>query len=122
MRVSSVQSNVAFGYSHPLKTLFLKGKFPTVKYGLYGDLLTKDNVSLEHLLPRSKGGKSVLENYALASKRNNQLRGNDDISKYLTKENLEQYINQWVGIKLKNFDGNKYIAGFLKTINELLNK
>ena len=44
---------VSFGYSSPLKTLFKKGKLPSVTKGFYGGTLTKDTVSLEHLKPHS---------------------------------------------------------------------
>ena len=111
--------NVAFGYSSPLKTLYLKGDLP-LKYGFYGDRLNKANVSLEHLLPKSKGGKTDLSNLVLASKRNNQLRGNQPISGYLNLEALQVYLDQFKTINTKGFDGNSYIKGILKTLTNLL--
>lgn len=122
MRTQPVDTRISFGYSHPLKTLFLKGKLLTVQYGIYGDKLTKDTVSLEHVQPKSKGGKSVLSNYALASKRMNNLRGNKDIREFLTPENLKSYCEQFIGVIVGDFDGTKYIHDLLKTINRLLNK
>ena len=109
----------SFGYSSPLKTLYLKGDLP-LKYGFYGDRLNKDNVSLEHLLPKSKGGKTDLSNLVLASKRNNQLRGNQPISRYINLEAMQTYINQFKNVKVKDFNGNEYIKGLLQTITRLI--
>lgn len=114
-------SGPTFGYSNKLKTLYKLGKLP-IKYGFYGDILSTKNVSLEHLQPKSKGGKSTLSNYVLASKRNNTLRGNDDLSEHFNPEAAERYLNQFINIKAKGFDGNEYIKMILKTIETLLNK
>lgn len=110
---------ISFQYSSPLKTLFKEGKMPTVKYGFYGDKLTKNNVSLEHLKPHSKGGVSCLKNYVLASQENNRLRGNDDIRKHFNFDAALRYLKQFVDIKLPRFDGNKYILDILNTLKEL---
>lgn len=119
MRITDV-SNTNFGYKHPLKSMWLKGDFPKVKYGFYGDKLTQKNVSLEHLKPYSKGGKTQLDNLVLASKENNQKRGNKDIRDFLTVENVTRYLTQFKNIKLTGFDGNKYIAMVLATLGDLI--
>lgn len=119
MKVENVSSPISFGYSHPLKTLFKKHRLPSVKYGFYGDLLSIDNVSLEHLKAKSKGGKSILSNYVLASKHNNQMRGNDDILKHFNPESAKIYLDQFKGIKLKGFNGDTYISLILKTLKDL---
>lgn len=119
MRIQPTQQ-LTFQYSSPLKTLWLKGKLPSVKTGLYGDVLTKKNVSLEHLKPYSLGGKTQLSNLALASKRNNQARGAQDIGRFLTMKSLLKYLSQFRGVKVKDFDGEKYILNIVKTINELM--
>lgn len=110
----------SFGYSSPLKTLWKKGKLPSVKYGFYGDVLTKSNITLEHLLPHSKGGKTKLDNLVLASKQKNNARGNASIKDYLTVENVSRYLEQFKGIRLKGFDGNGYITGVITTLKGLL--
>jgi hypothetical protein len=112
--------NPNFQYSSPLKTLWRKGKLP-VKYGFYGDILTQKNVSLEHLKAHSKGGKTNLANLVLASKEKNNARGNDAIDSYLDIKNVIRYLAQFRDIKLKDFDGNKYIAGIVATLGGLLN-
>lgn len=112
--------NPNFQYSSPLKTLWRKGKLP-VKYGFYGDVLTQRNLSLEHLKAHSKGGKTNLTNLVLASKAKNNARGNRSIKDYLTVENVVRYLKQFKDVKLKDFDGNKYIAGIVATLGGLLN-
>ena len=120
MRIEPISSNsISFGYSSPLKTLFKEGKMPSVKYGFYGDKLTKQNVSLEHLKPHSKGGASCLRNYVLASQRNNRLRGNDDILKHFDAQTALRYLKQFVDVKLPRFDGNRYILMILNTLKDL---
>lgn len=111
--------NVTFGYQHRLKTLYKKGLLP-FKYGFYGGRLTVHNVSLEHLLPYSKGGKTELNNLVLATKENNSSRGNKDIIPFLDETNITNYLKQFVNVKLKDFDGNKYIQSILRTINKLI--
>lgn len=113
------KNNPTFGYSSPLKDLYRKGKLP-VKYGFYGDKLTKNNVSLEHLLPHSKGGKTTLDNLVLSSKQNNFKRGNRPLSEFINFGNVKRYLNQFIGVKLKNFNGNEYVKNILKTIENVL--
>lgn len=119
MRIETTPNPISFGYNSPLKTLYKKGKMPSVIYGFYGDKLNSKNVTLEHLKPHSKGGKSCLSNFVLASKRNNNNRGNEDIRKFALKENIVTYLSQFIDIKLPNFDGNKYIQSILKTLKNL---
>ena len=108
----------SFGYSNQLKTLYRQDKLP-VKYGFYGDKLTQKNVSLEHLKPHSKGGKTELSNLVLASKQKNQARGNADIRNFANKVTIIKYLSQFIDIKIKDFDGNKYINGIIKTLTNL---
>lgn len=120
MNITAIQYQPTFQYSSPLKTLWRKGKLPSVKYGIYGDILTQKNVSLEHLQPHSKGGRTKLSNLVLASKRNNQKRGNQDIKEFLTPESLMRYLRQFRDIKVNDFDGNRYIIEVVKTIGDLI--
>lgn len=118
MDIQAIQP-VNFGYSNKLKTLYLQGKIRP-KYGIYGERLTKDTVSLEHLQPRSKGGKTQIENLALASKKMNNLRGNKPLEEFLTPKNLVRYVNQFVDIDIPEFNGKKYVMGILKTIDKVI--
>ena len=118
MKIQPLQQSPTFQYSSPLKTLWRKGKLP-VKYGFYGDRLTQKNVSLEHLKPFSKGGKTELNNLVLASKQKNQDRGNADIRNFVNKETIIKYLSQFIDVKINDFDGNKYINGIIKTLTNL---
>lgn len=101
-----------------LKRLYKKGKLP-IKHGLYGGELSIENVSNEHIKPKSLGGKLDINNIALSTKENNNRRGNDDIRKYLTPEALQQYIDEILSVKTKEFDKFAYVKGLLKSLNDL---
>ena len=118
MKIQPIQQSPTFKYNSPLKTLYRKGKLP-VKYGFYGDILTQKNVSLEHLKPFSKGGKTELNNLVLASKQKNMARGNADIRNFANKETIIKYLSQFIDIKINDFDGNKYIKAIIKTLTNL---
>lgn len=113
-------SNITFGYKSILKTHWLNGKMPSVTCGIYGGKLTKDNVTLEHIKPHSKGGKTSLNNLALSVCENNWKRGNQPISNFLTKENFDAYCEQFKGIKLPYFNGDNYIKEITKNVERLL--
>ena len=117
--IIDTNSQITFGYNNILKTQYLRGKLKTVKYGFYGDRLNKKNVSLEHLKPKSKGGKSELENFVLASKIKNQARGNTDLSLFVDKEKAMRYLLQFVGVKVDNFNGDNYIKMIIRTLKKL---
>lgn len=119
MRVQPVQP-INFGYKSEIKTLWLKGKLPTVKYGFYGDILTKENVTNEHLIPVSHGGKTRLNNLVLASKEKNNARGNDNILDYINLDCVKRYFKQFKDVKVGNFDGNNYLKGIKDTLHKLM--
>lgn len=120
MQVTSVGSNnPSFGYSHPLKTLFKKGKLPTVTKGFYGGELTKDTVSLEHLKPHSQGGRTILENLVLATKKNNNARSNLPILGFVNVEHIKEYLKQFQGVKVGILDGDLYIKLIIKTLKKM---
>lgn len=119
MFIPPVINGVVFN-SH-LKNLYKSGKIH-IKYGLYGEELTKRNVTDEHLRPRSKGGKNNPENIALATKEANWRRGNQPIGNFLTYEMLRNYCKQFIGIRLPNFNGDEYIKGIRKTIRGLIDE
>lgn len=112
---------VSFGYSNKLKTLYKQGKLPTVIKGFYGDVLSKDVVSLEHLKPHSQGGKTVLSNLVLSSVNNNNKRGNKPLNDFLNPKTAIEYLEQFKGVKVGSFNGDNYIQSITKTIKELLN-
>ena len=122
MFVSPV-SSINFGYSHPLKTMWMKDKLPSVTHGLYGDKLTKKNCTLEHIKCHSKNGETKYSNLALASKNKNSLRGNRDINLFLTPEMAYNYLKQFLNLEVKYngdiFIGNKYIEGIVRRLEKM---
>lgn len=118
-RVDTTKPQITFTYSNILKTLYKRGKLPSVKYDVSGRRLTKKNATLDHIKPKSQGGKSVLSNYMLATNEFNSLRGAKPITDFLTVEGLSRYINQFIGVVVDGFNGNEYVKMILKTIDEV---
>lgn len=107
------------GYQHPLKTLFKKGKMPSVQYGLYGEKIGPNNVSLEHLKPHSWGGKTEWGNLALADRKANTARGSRPLADALSWDMLEAYLGQF-NFRIKNvFNGYEYQDKIRKTCEHL---
>ena len=127
---------ISFGYHHPLKTAWVKGKLPWLQYGFYGERLTKKNVSIEHLKPvalfkeecngnREKARRlaTTWENVVLASNRMNNFRGCDPLSAVIDYEAMGRYLQQFEGKHIPGFgSGEKYIKGVLDTVNSLIQK
>ena len=111
--------NITFGYTHKLKTLYKKGKIP-LKYGFYGEELTKQNVTLEHLQCISKGGKTELDNLVLATANKNQERGNSPLFSMLNWEYAGRYLEQFRNVVVDDFNGNQYIQMILNKVKVLL--
>ena len=103
-------------YNSILKTAWKEGKLPTVTKGIYGNVLTADNISLEHIIPHSLGGATRLDNLMLAEKTANARRGIKPLMQVITYEQLMDYLKQFIGIKIKRFNGDEYIREILKTI------
>jgi len=111
----------SFGYHHPLKTMYKKGMLPQIKRGFYGEIITPKTVSLEHLDAISQGGKTELKNLVLAHKITNNKRGDKPLKDFINFKAMANYLDQFKNIKVKDFDGNKYIAMILETVGRLLN-
>ena len=103
-------------YNSILKTAWKQGKLPTVTKGIYGNILTPDNLSLEHIIPHSLGGATRLNNLMLAEKTANAKRGIKPLMEVISYEQLMDYLKQFIGIKIKRFNGDEYIREILKTI------
>lgn len=100
---------LSFGYKNRLKTEWLAGKLPQLKHDFYdGSLLSKDTLTLEHILPKSKGGKTTLNNLVLTSYNNNMRRGNRDIRQFINKAAALQYLDEASKIKTKDINGADY--------------
>ncbi|MCQ2957291.1 MAG: hypothetical protein MJ180_00140 [Candidatus Gastranaerophilales bacterium] len=110
----SIIDGTSFGYKSVLKTEFKNGNLPTVKIDPMGSLLTKENVTLDHYIPHSKGGKSNLTNYLLMKNTNNWNKGNLPPSA-IPPNGLAEYLKQFIGVQTKSFDGDGYARQISKT-------
>ena len=119
MILQPIQST-SFGYSHPLKTMWKKGQLRQVRKGFYGERLTMRNISLEHLQPKSQKGETKWHNLVLASNKINNERGDKPLSEYINYKAMGEYLDQFKNIKVRGFDGNKYIAMILETVGGIL--
>ena len=105
----------SFGYSHPLKTDFKKGKLQ-IKYDLGGYELNKDNVTLDHVIPKSQGGTSTLDNYVLATRDFNNYRGVVPLAKLITKEMFDKWAKQFEKLMVCGVKGTEYTKMIAKKI------
>lgn len=106
-------------YNSILKKAWKQGKLPTVQRGIYGNILTKENISLEHIIPHSLGGATRLDNLMLAERTANARRGIKPIMEVITFEQLTDYLKQFAGIRIRKFNGDEYIQKILKTIERI---
>lgn len=105
------------GYNFKLKKLFRQGKLPKDLVDLGGNKITQKNLSGDHALAKSKGGKTTDDNMILATKWFNNLRGNRPLKEVVTMENLIKWINQYINLKpIEGFDFVKYVESILKII------
>lgn len=110
---------INFGYKSILKDLFRAGEMPSVTKGIYGNPIDNKSVSLEHLKPHSKGGRSCLSNFALANIDANVMRGNLPLPMFLNNEMLEAYLGQF-NFNIKGiFNGYGYQDMIRRTCREL---
>lgn len=115
---NNYNNNIPFGYSHELKTLYKKGKLP-IEFDFYGSKLTKKNVTLEHLLPHSYGGRTTLDNLVLATRENNQARSNKPLEEFMDWYNVNRYLKQFEKLQIGNISGKDYIKMILNTISKI---
>lgn len=115
MNVQAI-SNLTF--DSRIKKLFKSGKLK-LDYGLYGEPLTKENVSDEHIVCRCYGGKTIESNIALASKEMNNKRGCQPIEKFVTIEMVNAYIERIRQNNIKGYDIEAYCQGIIKTFSKI---
>ena len=115
----SIQAVNFTGYNNVLKTAWKQGKLPTVTKGIYGKILTKDTISLEHIVPHSLGGETTLDNLFLADMYENSKRGIKPIADVITEKQLTDYLRQFMGVKIKGFNGDDYIRRIIRKIEQL---
>ena len=69
------------GYNFKLKKMFRDGKLPKDLVDIGGNKITQRNLSGDHALAKSKGGKNTDDNMMLATKWFNNMRGNRQIGR-----------------------------------------
>lgn len=92
---------------------------PSVKFGLYGEPIGPNNVSLEHLKPHSWGGKTEFANLALADRNKNSARGSRPLAFSLSWEMLEAYLSQFNFRIRDKFNGYEYQDKIRQTCESL---
>lgn len=133
MKISNKLKPINFGYKTIISDLWKEGKLPTVTKGFYGGDLSNNKksenfVTNEHIKCHSKGGSTKLHNIALATLKNNNDRGDKPLSDFFSKENFEQYCEQFKGLmipyikkgKHKVFNGDEYIKNITNTVTKVL--
>lgn len=78
--------------------------------------------STEHILPKSKGGRSLITNYAMTDVKLNSLRGNLNLKEWLEihpdyLNNMKSYIKKYWNTPLKGVRYGKEIQRTLKKLD-----
>lgn len=107
MRIEPIQNQQTFKYKHKLKTDFKKGKLP-IKFDIAGNVLTKENASLDHVIPKSLGGTNTLDNYMLATKKFNSRRGTLPLALLITKDMFVTWAKQFKELMVCGVKGEEY--------------
>lgn len=118
MNVPAIQdSKLSFeGYNSKLKIMYRQGKLPKDLIDMGGNKLNQKNLSVDHIIPFSKGGPTKDDNLVLTTKQFNNMRGNRPILEVTTKENIIKWVNQY--LQLGTIDG----FDFIKYVQQILNK
>lgn len=119
MFIIPVNYEITFTNKSILKTEFRRGKIP-LKKDITGQLLKKGNETVDHTIPKSKGGKSNLYNYSLMSSLANNKRSNKPIKEYIDLESLIEYIRVMLDVKTMDLDGVNYLRGWLRNLSRAL--
>jgi hypothetical protein len=107
------------GYNCELKKLYKKG-LVKIEWSFYGGKLNPKKFSVEHVIPKSKGGMSNQKNYVFCNRDQNSYRGNDPLQYYIDWDAAAKYLEQFRDIKVNDFDGNKYINDILESIRKAI--
>lgn len=97
--------------------MYRQGKLPKDLVDIAGNRLTQNNLSGDHVIPHSQGGKTTDDNMMLATKQFNSMRGDRPLKDFITPQNLAKWVNQY--LKLDNIDGfdfKKYVIDILRKI------
>ena len=119
MKINPVQP-ISFKYKSILKTEWLKGNMPDVKFDMGGNRLTKDNITNGHMLAHSKGGKTKLDNLMLETANYNFMKSNKPFSQFYDEELFKAYCKQFEKVDLPDFNGLDYIYRITKNAYNIL--
>ncbi len=109
----------SFGYKSVLKKEFLNKKIP-LKKDITGHILKPEYLSVDHTIPKNKGGKSNLFNYSLMDSFINNKRGEKPLKPFIDLESLVEYINVMLNVKTMDLDGVEYLKGWLPNLLKAL--
>lgn len=110
-------SPVSFGYKSILKKEFLKGNIP-LKKDITGHKIDKRNVTLDHTIPKARGGKSNLFNYSLMEMVVNRERNTDSLKEYIDLPSLIDYILVMLEVDLEGLNGIEYLKNWLPNLKK----
>lgn len=116
----TINQSINFKYKSILKTYWLKGVMPDVKYDMGRNRLTKDNITNGHMLPHSKGGQTNLSNLMLETANYNFAKSNKPFSQFYDENSFKAYCKQFEKINLPDFNGLDYIYRITKNAYTLL--
>ena len=105
------------GYNFELKRLFRQGKLPKDLIDLGGNKITQRNLSGDHIVPKSKGGKNTKDNMTIATKQFNSMRGNRPLKEVVTFENAIKWALKMMEIKVEGFDGVQHVKDVFKVLD-----
>lgn len=104
-----------FGNRSALKRDFQKGLIP-LKRDITGRKLQREYVSIDHTIPKCRGGSSTLYNYSLMDSFINNKRGSKPLRPFIDLESLIEYIRVMLDVKTEDIDGVQYLKGWLKNL------
>ena len=110
-------STVCFGYKSPLKKEFINGNIKITK-DITGHKIDKRNVTLDHTIPKARGGKSRLENYSLMDMVTNSIRNTDSLKGLIDIPSLIDYIIAIMDVQTEHFDGIEYLKQWLPNLRK----
>ena len=110
---------VSFGARSVLKRDFDAGLIP-LKRDITGHKLKRRESTLDHTIPKSKGGKSNIYNYSIMNGFINNKRGNKPIKNYIDLESLVEYIIIMLDVNTPDVYGIDYLRGWLRTLHRAL--
>lgn len=119
MIITPIDNITFLGYNFKLKKLYRQGKLPKDLVDIGGNRLTQQNLSGDHAIPRSKGGKTTDDNMMLATKQFNSLRGDRPLKEVTTMENLLKWAKQYLELKpIDGFDFKKHVIDVFKVLEQ----